>query len=81
MVASRGKVDPGWGVPGEDRVEAIEEAHQIRPEGVELSRDAELADQQEIIRGGILPVDHADADSGLSSNPPRTLIPGSFSQR
>ena len=36
--------------------QAVDEAHQIRAAGVERARDAELADQQEIIVRRILPI-------------------------
>jgi hypothetical protein len=38
--------------------QAVDEAHQVRPAGVERARDAELADQQEIVVRRILPIHH-----------------------
>ena len=52
--------------------QAVDETDQIRPAGVERAGDAELADQQEITRGGILPVDDANS---LSPLPPSPLLP------
>ena len=39
--------------------QAVDEAHQVRPAGVERAGHAELAYQQEVIAGGVGPVDHA----------------------
>ena len=39
--------------------QAVDEADQIRPAGVERAGDAELADQQEIIVRRLLPINHA----------------------
>ena len=41
--------------------QAVDEADEVGPAGVERAGDAELADQQEVVVLGLLPVDHAQA--------------------
>ena len=52
--------------------QAVDEADQIRPAGVERAGDAELADQQEIIVRRVLPIHHAQ---------PFYLLPASLAIR
>ena len=47
--------------------QAVDEADQIRPAGVERAGDAELADQQEIIVRRLLPINHPHPLSRLSA--------------
>jgi len=64
-------------------IESVDEADQIRSAGIERPSDAELADEQEIVLCGIVPVQHAQALDPL----PATLLLGtetrmpSFSRR
>ena len=41
--------------------QAVDEADQVRPAGIELAGDAELADEQEIVAGRVLPIDQPQA--------------------
>jgi hypothetical protein len=45
----------------------VDEADQIRPAGVERARDAELADQQEIIVRRLIPINHAQPLCSLAT--------------
>jgi hypothetical protein len=47
--------------------QAIDEADQVGPAGVERAGDAELADQQEVVVLRVFPIDHAQAFGALAT--------------
>ncbi len=48
-----------------DQGQTVDEADEIRPAGVERSRDVELTDEQEVVVRGVLPVNDAHPQGAL----------------